>query len=75
MVQPMASSCMKIDLLISSKCEFSFSLLRADPSKDVEENEERVDEVGDTGAVGAVISGCVFGKLAGGASFLRGVIL
>ncbi len=76
MVQPMASSCMKIDLLISSKCEFSFSMLRTDPSRDVEENEERVDEVGDTGAVtGAVISGCVFGRLTGGASFLRGVIL
>ncbi len=73
MVQPIASSCMKIDLLISSKWEFSNSVeLRTDPSYDAEENEERDDGVGDTGVA---TSGCVLGKLTSGASFLRGVIL
>mmetsp|Transcript_4324 Transcript_4324/g.7500 ORF Transcript_4324/g.7500 Transcript_4324/m.7500 type:complete len:110 (-) Transcript_4324:573-902(-) len=48
MVQPMASSCIKMDLLISSRCVLSFSLRTEDPSRD--ENEEREDGVGDTGA-------------------------
>ena len=70
MVQPMASSCIKMDLFISSKCVLSFSLRTEDPSRDV--NEEREDGVGDTGAA---INGCVLGKHTGGASFLRGAIL
>lgn len=47
MVQPKASSWMKIDLLISSKCALSLS--RTDPSLDNEIDDER-DGVGDTGA-------------------------
>jgi hypothetical protein len=64
MVQPKASSWMKMDVLISSRCVPSFSF-RTDPLLDEQIDDEREDGVGDTGAA---LNAC-------GASLFKGAIL